>query len=82
MKPIDFPGVNHVFGKDQPEYKPLPVMHLHDPEGSVISCWELTPEEREEIARTGKFYIKQLTFNRPLQPILPTMDLADGIDFI
>lgn len=82
MKPIDFPGVNHVFAKDQPEYQPLPVMALGDRECSVISCWQLTEEERDEVARTGKLYIKVMTFGHPLQPILPTVDLADGIDFI
>lgn len=81
MKPIEFPGVNHVFAKDQPEYQPLPVMHLQDRAGSVISCWQLTDQEREEIAKTGKLYIKVMTFGHPLQPILPTVDLADGIDF-
>lgn len=82
MRPIDFPGVNHVFAKDQPEYQPLPVMALGDQEGSVISCWQLTDEEKTEIANTGKLYLKQLTFGNPLQPILPTVDLSDGIDLI
>nr|UVY42675.1 MAG: hypothetical protein [Bacteriophage sp.] len=26
MKPVEFPGVNVVFAKDQPEYMPLPAM--------------------------------------------------------
>jgi hypothetical protein len=34
MKPVEFPGVNVVFAKDQPEYMPLPAMKIHnDPQG-------------------------------------------------
>lgn len=80
MKSINFPGVNIAFGKDQPEYQPLPVMHLQDESGSVISCWELTDEEIETIVRSKRLYLKQLTFYKPLQPILPTVDLSDGIE--
>lgn len=82
MRPIEFPGSNVVFGKDQPEYKPLPALALQDSFGSVITCWELTDEEIEEITKTRKFYLKQLTFTNPLQPILPTVDLSDGIELI
>lgn len=28
MKPVEFPGVNVVFAKDQPEYMPLPAMKI------------------------------------------------------
>lgn len=28
MKPVEFPGVNVVFAKDQPEYIPLPAMEF------------------------------------------------------
>ena len=30
MKPVEFPGVNVVFAKDQPEYVPLPAMKVPD----------------------------------------------------
>lgn len=82
MKPIEFPGANVTFAKDQPEYQPLPAMVLKDNEGSVITCWELTDEEIETISKTKKLYLKQLTFRHPLQPILPTVDLSDGIELI
>lgn len=82
MKPIEFPGVNITLAKDQPEYQPLPAMRLEDGYGSVITCWELTDEEIETIVRSKRLYLKQLTFGSPLQPILPTVDLSDGIDLI
>lgn len=37
MKPVEFPGVNVVFAKDQPEYMPLPAMKIpNDPQGLII----------------------------------------------
>lgn len=72
MKPIEFEGVNKVYGENQPQYIPLPVQK--DENGRVISCWELTDEELEKIKETKRIWIGQLTFNQPLQPILPSAD--------
>lgn len=48
MKPVEFPGVNVVFAKDQPEYIPLPAMKVpNDPQGIIITKWQLSPEELE-----------------------------------
>lgn len=48
MKPVEFPGVNVVFAKDQPEYMPLPAMKIpNDPQGLIITKWQLSPEELE-----------------------------------
>lgn len=42
MKPVEFPGVNVVFAKDQPEYMPLPAMKIpNDPQGIIITKWQL-----------------------------------------
>lgn len=77
MKPIDFPGVNVVYAKDQPEYQPLPAMRF--PDGQVITCWEFTEREKQIIASTGKIYINQLTFNQPLQPLMPQVELGSDV---
>ena len=38
MKPVEFPGVNVVFAKDQPEYMPLPAMKIpNDPQGFIMA---------------------------------------------
>lgn len=58
-----------VFAKDQPEYQPLPV--LRNADGDLISAWQLSWRERIRLFLTGRLYIGLLTFNRPLQPILP-----------
>jgi hypothetical protein len=69
MKPIDFPQVNRVLAKDQPQYQPLPICYCDD--GSAISCWKLSIWERLRLLLTGKLWLIQLTFHQPLQPQLP-----------
>lgn len=78
MKPIKFKGHTIVFAEDQPDYTPLPAKVLKD--GTVISCWRLTAKERSEVFRTGRLWIHQLTFNQPLQPILPSVKQEYGGD--
>jgi len=73
---VEFPGVNVVFAKDQPEYMPLPAMKIpNDPQGLIITKWQLSPEELERIKETGTIHLSMLTFNQPLQPVLLTVDL-------
>jgi hypothetical protein len=74
MKPINFPGVNIIYAEDQPEYIPLPTIRF--PRGETIQCWEFTPENIEEINRTGRLFVGQWTFGQRLQPISVTMDKA------
>ncbi len=71
MNPIVFDGANIVFAKDQPQYNQLPARLEQD--GTVITVWELTPEERIEIFNTGRLHLRISTFNRPLQPICPSV---------
>lgn len=78
MNPIEFKGSNFIFGKDQPQYRPLPAMVTGD--GFVISCWELSEEEIETIIKEKRLYLKQLCYNQPLQPVLLTTDLSEGIN--
>lgn len=72
MSPIKFEQQNVVFAKDQPEYLPLPA-HISS-EGIVTTCWELTPDEREVFLKTGVIYLRVLTFNEPLQPVVLTVE--------
>jgi len=80
MKPIEFKGFNVTFAKDQPEYQQLPALRM--PDGEVYTCWELTDEELERVIKSKCIFFKQLTFNHPLQPILPLVELGDDIGFI
>lgn len=72
MKPIDFEGSNVVFAKDQPEYLPLPALRTAD--GVVVSCWDLTWREALRLCFRRRLWLMQLTFNQPLQPLLPSVE--------
>ena len=74
MKIVDFKKRNIVFGKDQPEYNPLPAWRGPIPECEVISCWKLSIWERIRILFTGVLWLRQLTFGQPLQPQLPQVE--------
>lgn len=68
MKAVEFPEANIKIAENQPEYETLPA--LHDPdEGSIVYCFQLSEEEKKQVIETGRIWIKQLTFNRPMQPI-------------
>lgn len=78
--PITFDEVTNVIAKDQPEYIPLPsYQYQADPQGTVVFCWQFTPDELLAIANNdGKLWHTVLTFGHPLQPIMlsaekPTM---------
>ncbi len=75
MKPIDFPEVNVIYAKDQPEYNPLPV--FKDNKGTVVSCWEFTDEEIEQIKMNKCLWLSVMTFNQPLQPLFMTADKSE-----
>jgi hypothetical protein len=72
MKPIEFDEVNVVFAKDQDEYTPLPAYCSQD--GEVVTCFKLSEEEKEKVAKTGILWLSVLTFNHPLQPIMLSTD--------
>jgi len=78
MKPIEFKGQNVIFGANQEEYLPLPALRM--PDGEVYTCWMLSDEEIEDVVKNKCIFLKQLTFNEKLQPILPIVNLEDGID--
>ena len=71
MNPIGFDQVNTVFGKNQPEYQPLPAYATKD---EVISCWQLTWREALKLVFTRRLWLRQLTFGSTLQPQCPEVD--------
>jgi len=77
MKPIKFNECNVTYGNNQSEYMPLPAYLENGEKGQVVTCWELTDEEIENIVKTKKIYHSQLTFNSPLQPIFITVNKED-----
>ena len=81
MKPIKFKGSNVVFGKDQDEYQPLPAFKNESPQGEVITCWELTFNERIRVLFTGKIWMSIMSFNKPLTPSIITTKMSDVLEF-
>jgi hypothetical protein len=70
MKPIKFVGSNITFGEGQEEYQPLPAfVEPQNPQKPVVTCWEMSEEERKIFLQTGRIYLTQLTFGLPLQPV-------------
>lgn len=65
--PIQFQGANLVLAPPagfELEVPMLPVRRLGD--GHQVSCWVLTPDERAEVARTGKVWLSVLAgFRHP-----------------
>lgn len=72
MRPVRFAESNATYGVDQPEYIPLPAHKSED--GTVTSCWELSLRERLAVLLTGGLWLRQMTFNQHLQPILPQVE--------
>ena len=68
MKAIKFKGHNVVFAENQKEYNSLPALKLNDDMGNVISCWELSFNERVIILLTGKMWMNLCMFGNPLTP--------------
>lgn len=76
MKPITFKGQNVVFGADQPEYEPLPALKM--PDGEVITCWQLSEAEIQDLIKNKCLFIRQFTFNKSFNSLFPCVNLEDG----
>lgn len=74
----EFDEVNIRIAEDQPQYETLPAYYDRK-EGSFTFCFQLNKEEIEEIQRTGCVWFKQLTFNRPMQPVAMSTQKDDLI---
>lgn len=55
-----------VIAENQSQYLPLPSIRTDD--GTVLTRWKLTDEERTKVAEQGYIYLEILTFNQPLSP--------------
>jgi hypothetical protein len=77
MIPTTFKDQNCVFAENQPEYQPLPALKINDKYGSVITCWKMSFKERIRAFITGKIWISEASFNKPLTPISAMADKKD-----
>lgn len=75
MEPMNFNGVNVVYGASQTEYQPLPAERRGKPQiGEILTCWQLSPDEIKKVQETGYIWLDILTFNNPLLPVLLTVE--------
>jgi hypothetical protein len=75
VKLIEFKENNTTFAKDQKQYNPLPAYRYgNDSEGRIVCCWRLTFRERMRVLMFGVIWHHILTFYRPLQPQLLSID--------
>jgi hypothetical protein len=72
MKLITFKEMNTVIAENQEEYIAMPAYVSND--GVITCCWELSFLERIKVIFTGKIWHQILTFNKPLQPQLLSID--------
>ena len=78
MENIKFKECNTVFAKDQKEYKELSA--FRDEDGTVITCYKLSFKEIIKIVFTRKIWLGLMTFNKPLQSQLLSVDKNDLIE--
>jgi hypothetical protein len=69
MKPVEFEGMTHIVGANQKQYNAIPVHKAKTKEGHVVTCWELTDAEVEELVKNKRLWIVNLTFGRPFMPM-------------
>lgn len=75
MKPIQFKEQNIIYAEHQDQYQSIPAHKVEgEPTGAVICCWQLTEEERKQVAKTGLIWHSTMTFNSPLQPHLLSVE--------
>ena len=82
LKPKDGPVIDGleqkevIYAEHQPQYIPLRTLVSDSRDRRVLSRWQPTQEQREEIAKGADIYLQLLTFGQPLQPIL--LFISDG----
>ena len=75
LKATDFDHANVLLGKGQNEYNAIPAyLDETTSQQRLVVCWELTPEQLGDIARSGVLWHSVLTFGAPFQPMLIQTD--------
>lgn len=70
MKALKFKEVNVYIGRGQEEYLEIPAKIDRTKISTPISmCFELSEEEKEQVMKTGKIWLKVLTFGQSFHPI-------------
>ena len=78
MKIIKFKECNVNFAENQKEYKTLPAFYDSN-SGIVVSCYRITFKDLIKVIFTRKIWLGVMTFHKPLQPQLMSVDKSDLI---
>lgn len=67
MKPVNFPESNDVLKAppSMPDCQDLPIFRLTNPVDLVISCWEMSEEEFQQIAKSRRIYLSSWSETHP-----------------
>lgn len=68
LKPC-FPLPEIELARNQPEFQPIHVLIGRGPEGIMTTRFELSPEERQQVAETGQIWLQQYTYHERFTPI-------------
>jgi hypothetical protein len=80
MTSKSFKGFNLLIGAGQEEYNTLAAYRDKDAEiESVTYCMQLTAAEIKTISETGCFYVRQMTFGQPMQPVAFSLNINDFV---
>ena len=66
------------YAKDQSEYLSLPC--IRTPDGTILTRWMLSEDEKRQIVEQGYIYLAVKTFNQKLQPIMPCAFIPYGFE--
>lgn len=62
------------FKSPDPEVRDLPALMFKDRQRTVLTRWELTPQERYELYMSGSLYLWLNTFGAPIPPVAMTFE--------
>lgn len=78
MEAIKFKECNIVFAEDQDEYNSLPAFYNSE-EKTASFCYKLSFIEVVKVFFRRKIWVSIMTFNKPLQPQLLSVDKEDVV---
>ncbi len=72
-----------IIAENQSQYLPLPSIKAED--GTILTRWKLTDEEKQKVVEQGYIYLEILSFNQPLppgviQPMRLSVDVPEGFE--
>lgn len=75
IEAVQFSEHSQVIGANQSQYRPLYAHRTRGRESIVTTCWAPSFVQRLKILFFGRIWVQQMTFQKPLQPIL----MLDGM---